>query len=162
MMAKTRKEKVFGGRLVVLVDGDSASAAEIFARLMQLEKRGTVIGDRTSGKVMRSQYYSHFFEPMGGYVLISPFTLYGASITTADVIMSDGQSLEHIGVMPDELLLPTGADLAARRDPILSRAARLLGAELDPKKAGTLFPREQKTAVEATDPESDDDGDTNN
>jgi C-terminal processing protease CtpA/Prc len=67
---------------------------------------------------------------------------YGASITNADVIMSDGKSLEHVGVTPDELLLPTAADLAAKRDPVLSRAAALVGMQLAPEKAGAMFPIE--------------------
>ena len=32
------------------------------------------------------------------------------------------------------------ADLAAHRDPVLSRAVGLLGLTLDPEKAGDLFP----------------------
>jgi C-terminal processing protease CtpA/Prc len=67
---------------------------------------------------------------------------FGASITNADVIMSDGKSLEGVGVTPDELLLPTAADLAAQRDPVLARAAAMAGFELPPDKAGAMFPIE--------------------
>ena len=164
VMAKTRKERVFTGRLVVLVDGKSASAAEAFARLIQLEKRGTVIGDRTSGKVMQAVWFSHVFDQhsvMNGYILISPWTVYGASVTNADIIMSDGKSIEHVGVTPDELLLPTGPDLAAGRDPILARAAVLLGVQLDAKQAGAIFPRQNSTEVVMDDPDKQVDEDDN-
>ena len=56
--------------------------------------------------------------------------------------MSDGQSLERVGVTPDELLLPTAEDLAARRDIVLTRAVELAGGKIDPVKAGALFPIE--------------------
>jgi carboxyl-terminal processing protease len=135
MMAKTRGDKVFKGQLVVLIDSQSASAAEIFSRVVQLEKRGTVIGDRSSGAVMRSRVYDH-------QVGTDTVVFYATSITDADVIMSDGQSVERVGVTPDELILPTAADLLAKRDPALSRAAALVGVKLEPEKAGALFPIE--------------------
>jgi carboxyl-terminal processing protease len=127
----------FEGDLVVLVDSLSGSAAELFARVVQLEKRGIVIGDRTAGAVMRSKRYSY----ESGVDIVA---YYGASITVDDLVMTDGKSLEHVGVKPDELLLPSGAALAAKRDPVLSRAAALIGVTLDPSEAGALFPIEWK------------------
>jgi carboxyl-terminal processing protease len=137
IIAKTRGNEPFKGKVVVLIDSNSGSAAEIFARIMQLEKRGTVIGDRSAGAVMRAM--AHPYE-MG----VNTVVFYGASITVADAVMSDGQSLEHIGVVPDELLLPSPEDMAARKDPVLARALELAGAKVDAAKAGALFPFEWK------------------
>ena len=133
LVAKARRG--FTGSLIVLVDSRTGSAAELFARVVQLEKRGTLIGDRTAGAVMRSKYHP---LQSGTDTLL----LYGASITDADLIMSDGKSLEKIGVMPDQLELPTSSDLAGSKDPILTRAAALLGVKIEPDKAGALFPIE--------------------
>jgi C-terminal processing protease CtpA/Prc len=134
LMAKSRDDR-FEGKLVVLIDSESGSSAEIFARMVQLEKFGTVIGDRSSGKVMRAKGYSF---KMG----VDTVVFYEASITDADLLMTDGKSLEHLGVTPDEVALPTAEDLAAKRDPVLTRAAALVGVKLEPEKAGGLFPLE--------------------
>jgi len=133
LIAKTRGASGFKGQLVILVDSDSASASEVLARVMQLEKRGTVLGDHTAGKVMRSRAHVH---QMG----VETVVMYATSVTDADVIMSDGKSLEQIGVTPDETSLPTAENLRARQDPVLSRAAAILGVKLDPVAAGKLFP----------------------
>ena len=133
LLAKTRGDSGFKGQLVILVDSESASASEVFSRVMQLEKRGTVVGDLTSGKVMRSRVYRH---QMG----IDTVVPYAASVTDADIIMSDGGSLEGIGVTPTESLLPTAVELREQHDPVLSRAASMVGVKLDPAEAGKLFP----------------------
>ncbi len=125
----------FTGKLVVLVDAGSASASELFARIIQLEKRGTVIGDRTSGSVMESKEYS---EQTGTETAV----FYGASITEWNLIMTDGKSLEHTGVTPDEISLPTAQDIAAGRDPVLAHAAELLGVKISADDAGKAFPYE--------------------
>lgn len=135
MIAKTRGKDIFSGKVVVLVDSKSASASELFARLMQIEKRGVVIGDVSAGAVMQSRFYE---RELG----VNTVVFYGTSITDADVIMTDGKSLEHTGAIPDELLRPTPEDMAANRDPVLARAAELLGVKLDPGKAGAMFPIE--------------------
>lgn len=132
MTAKTRGKEAFAGKLIVLIDSSSGSAAELFARVVQLEKRGTVIGDRSSGSVMRSRHHGH---QLG----LDTVVLYGVSITDADIIMTDGKSLERVGVVPDELKLATPADIAAKRDPVLAYAASLAGVTLTPEKAGSFF-----------------------
>lgn len=131
---KTKGKDVFAGKLIVLIDSESASASEIFARLVQLEKRGTVLGDVSSGSVMQSRSFTA--QTGSGYYGV----LYGASITNADVIMSDGKSLEHSGVIPDELMLPTASDVAAERDVVLSKAIELVGGKVTPEEAGKFFP----------------------
>ena len=134
-MAKPRGNDVFKGKLVVLIDNDSGSASEMFARVMQLEKRGTIIGDRSAGAVMMARTYWH---DIGMDIKV----FFGSEVTNADLIMADGKSLEKVGVTPDEVVLPTGADLAANRDPVLARAAELLGVKLEAEKAGSFFPIE--------------------
>lgn len=140
LKAKSRGDSVFKGQLVVLIDSESASAAELFARVVQLEKRGTVIGDRSAGAVMRSAFRPGALGDMSSGNMI----FYGASITDADIAMSDGKSLEHVGIIPDEVSLPTAVDLAEKKDPVLARAAATVGVELSSEKAGTLFPREKE------------------
>jgi C-terminal processing protease CtpA/Prc len=133
LTAKTRGDKGFKGQLIVLVDSGSASSSEILARVVQLEKRGTVVGDQTSGAVMRARVYEH-------EIGVTSAAFFAMSVTDADLKMSDGKSLEKIGVTPDEIKLPTGADLVTKSDPALSYAAKLVGVTIGANKAGALFP----------------------
>lgn len=138
LVAKTRGNDAYSeGKVVVLIDSGSGSSAELLARIVQLEKRGIVIGDRSAGAVMRSRGYS---RQAGTDIVV----MYGASITDADVVMKDGKSLEKVGVTPDEVRLPTPQDMAAGRDPVLAYAASLVGLKLEPERAGAMFPVEWK------------------
>jgi carboxyl-terminal processing protease len=133
--AKTRGGDAFTGKLIVLIDSRSGSASELFARIVQLEKRGVVIGDVSAGAVMRSKPYNH-------EIGLDTVVFYGASITDADIIMTDGKSLERVGVVPDEVKLLTASELASKLDPVLAYAASLAGVTISSKKAGEMFPIE--------------------
>lgn len=133
IVAKPRGKTPFAGKLIVIVDSDTSSSAELFARVIQLENRGTVIGDQTAGTLMQARYHP---ERLGGTSAIS----YGISIAEANLILADGRSLEKRGVTPDIAAMPTGEDLAAGRDPVLARAARLVGLSMTAEAAGRYFP----------------------
>jgi carboxyl-terminal processing protease len=131
-IAKSRGP-VFPGKLVVLTDSQSASASEVFARVVQLEKRGVVVGDQSAGAVMEAAVFPrHITSNLGSFV--------AAEITRASRVMSDGNSLENLGVSPDVPLLPTAADLHNNRDPVLAHALSLLGQTVSAEDAGKLFP----------------------
>jgi C-terminal processing protease CtpA/Prc len=132
LVARGRGEKAFGGRLILLVNAASASASEIVARVVQLGERGIVIGDRTAGAVMVGRTFSH---SIGTERVIA----YAVNVTVGDLVMTDGGRLERVGVTPNHIVVPTGADLAARRDPTLARAAELAGLTMTPAQAGALL-----------------------
>src|SRR5207244_11858236 len=118
----------------------SASAAARLAYLLQLRKRGSVVGDRTAGAVMESEGYEH-------RVGVDVVVFYYTAMTVADLVFSDGTRLEGRGVMPDEIVLPSGADLASGRDPALARAITLAGYAITPQAAGRLFPVEESVGA---------------
>jgi carboxyl-terminal processing protease len=133
--AKSDRHHVFSGKLIVLVDSRCASAAELFARVVQIEKRGTVLGDHTSGATMEARVAYHTTGQNPSYA-------YGAMVTQAELVMADGKGLEHLGVTPDETLLPLAMDMANGSDPVMAHAAAMAGVKLDPASAGKLFPFE--------------------
>lgn len=75
--------------LVVLIDGDSASASEIFAAAISDNGRGTIVGDRSYGK--------------GSVQGIFPLGYGGAGVrlTTAKFYSPNGDPISKVGVSPD-------------------------------------------------------------
>lgn len=109
--------------LFILVDSQSASAAEVFARHFQRTGRGVVIGDHSSGRVTVSQFRR--FE-----VGMEIVAFYGVSVAVARLVFPDGEELEKRGVTPDHLCLPTAEDLREERDPCRGKALALARASL--------------------------------
>jgi len=135
---KPSNERLYKGEVAVLVDSDSASAAEMTARVLQLEQRAKIFGDVSSGSVMTSISIP-FRSIMDGTTAAVAFINVGMSVTIADVIMRDGSRLENKGVIPDEVLLPSGSALAKKTDPVLAYAAYKFGAKITPEQAGSMY-----------------------
>jgi carboxyl-terminal processing protease len=131
MADPARKGEPYMGLLVVLIDSWSASASEIFARCMQLESRAVIVGDFSMGAVETSVTYPH---DVGFERLLS----YALQVSVSDVVMSDGNRLEGVGVAPDSLAVPTGKDLAEQRDVAMAKALAIVGITRTPEEAALL------------------------
>lgn len=136
-MSKPAGDKWYKGDVAVLIDSDSASAAEITARVLQIEKRATIYGDVSSGSVMTSNQYPIELRSITGRDTAEYFSPV-MSVTIGDVIMKDGSRLEHVGVVPDKVLLPGGLALKLKMDPVLTYAAMEFGVDLNVIEAGKL------------------------
>ncbi len=99
----------YAGRLAILVDGCTASTAEILAGGLQDLGRARVFGTRTAGAALPSQIVK---LPNGD----------GFQFAIADYVSAGGRRLEHVGVTPDVEVVPTRAELLAGRDPVLEAA----------------------------------------
>lgn len=104
----------YAGRVAVLVDRVTASAAEIFSAVLQDHGRATIIGRKTAGAVLASWFY---VLPDGGELQLS----------REDYVAPKGRRLEGTGVEPDLASRLTLEDLRAGRDPDLEMAVRILG-----------------------------------
>ena len=132
LTARPARRTPFTGNLIILVNSRSASASEITARYLQLEGRATVVGDRSMGAVMGARTYVH----AAGFDKFLPYAL---QVTEQDIIMPDEGRLENVGVIPEFIILPNGADLAAKRDPQMAKALQLAGIQMDPTEASKVL-----------------------
>ncbi len=100
--------------LVVLVDKGSASASEIVAGAVQDNDRGDIVGTSTFGKgtVQTIQTLDS-----GG----------GVKFTTAEYFTPSGDSIEGVGVQPDQVVRGGDAQLAAAQRALQAAVARADG-----------------------------------
>jgi carboxyl-terminal processing protease len=89
-------EHQWDGPVAALVDGDSASAAEMLAGALAAYERGLVLGSRTYGKGCAQEYLD---DEAGVGVL---------RLTTLVFSLPDGSALQQVGVAPDIVLGTAG------------------------------------------------------
>jgi len=111
--------------LFILVDSETASAGEIFARYFQQNGRAKVVGDATSGRVNEARFFPH----RSGIEVIVP---YAAEVAVGRVVLPGGEELEGKGVTPDQSCVPSADDQVAGRDPCLDLAKTLSGKSFVP------------------------------
>jgi carboxyl-terminal processing protease len=103
------RAEVFSGPVAVLVDGNSASTAEIFAGGLQDLGRARVFGTRSAAAALPSVFTS---LPTGD----------GFQYAIAGYISQGGKSLEGEGVTPDEEVKLTKQGLLAGHDAVIDAA----------------------------------------
>lgn len=101
-----------GTKIVVLIDGGSASASEILAGALQDNKVATVIGTKSFGK--------------GSVQTLIDLDDGSLKITVARWITPAGHWIMDNGVTPDIVVPFTSADATAKRDPQMLRAIQFL------------------------------------
>jgi carboxyl-terminal processing protease len=119
---------VWTGPLAVLVDGDTASAAEIVAGAIADDAVGTIVGTRTFGKGV---VQSIFPLPDGSAV----------KLTTARYTTPKGRDIDRRGILPDVVVAePAGSRIGdPATDPQLARALEVLGSR-SPSPAAAMDP----------------------
>lgn len=150
-LTKPLGKEEYKGEVAVLVDSNSASAAEMTARVLQIEKRAKIYGDVSSGKVMTSISLP-FRSLLDSTTYEAAIIRARMSVTIGDVIMSDGTRLENTGVIPHEAVVPTAEALVERTDPLLAYVAYKFGATLSPEDAGKFYfmvPKEDEEEEDA-------------
>lgn len=112
----------YRGRVVILVDNATASAAEIFSAVLKDHRRATIVGRKTAGAVLAS-----WFEPLpdGGELQLS----------REDYVAPNGRRIEGNGVEPDIVVTRTLADVRAGRDKDLEVALKVLQDQTAPAAA---------------------------
>ncbi|KKW39803.1 MAG: Carboxyl-terminal protease [Parcubacteria group bacterium GW2011_GWA1_54_9] len=101
-----------GTKIVVLIDGGSASASEIFAGALQDYRAATIIGTKSFGK--------------GSVQTLLDLGDGSLKITVARWVTPSGHWIMDNGVTPDIVVPYTKEDVAAKKDPQMARAVTFL------------------------------------
>jgi carboxyl-terminal processing protease len=104
---------IYTGPVAVLIDGETGSTSEIFANLIQENRRGLLVGQPSAASVV---YHRQEEVRGGGRLWIA---LWGYK-------SPQGRRLQGTGVVPDVAARPTIAGLWEGRDEILEAAERAL------------------------------------
>lgn len=101
-----------GTKIVVLIDGGSASASEIFAGALQDARAATLIGTKSFGK--------------GSVQTLMDLDDGSLKVTVARWITPAGHWIMGDGITPDIIVPFTAADVTAKHDPQMMRAVEFL------------------------------------
>ncbi|HAL62649.1 MAG TPA: hypothetical protein DCP08_09630 [Chloroflexi bacterium] len=113
--------------IAVLVNGGTASAAEIVAGALSDHQRAVVIGEKTFGK--------------GSVQTVRELSDHSSiHVTTAHWLTPQGQEIEGAGLIPDLEVPLTQEDIENQRDPQLDRALAYLRSLLPHPASGGLQP----------------------
>ncbi len=115
--------QLYGGPMVTLVNGGTASASEILAGALQDDGRSPLAGRRTFGKGLIQ-------------TLINLGDTSGLAVTVARYLTPSGRDIQNQGIEPNTLLAePEPLNPGGRDDTWLEQAERLLLAQLEPTPA---------------------------
>jgi carboxyl-terminal processing protease len=117
-IARASGRFTFDQKLVVLVDGGSASSSEMFAAAVQQYHDGLIVGAKTCGCLMAAQFFPLADRKAGLEVAVE-----GVLSPVSQ------QTVEKVGVTPDREVEPDARALAEGRDPQLEAALQALGVD---------------------------------
>ncbi len=125
--APMRPANLSGDRpVVILVNGGTASASELFTAALQDNGRATVVGTRTYGKGIGQTYV-----PVGNGARLRITNIHG--YTPNGRFIGDGGNTTAFGITPDVIVEPNpGMQFGEESDNQLSAAVELLRKKLSP------------------------------
>lgn len=110
--------------IILLVDGASASASEIFSGAMKDYHRAKLVGTKTYGKGMVQKII-----PMPNET--------GLNLTVAKYLTPNGNDINKLGIEPDIVLPLKKSDITAKHDIQLEKAKDIIGEMIEPKTSSS-------------------------